>query len=44
MKVLNEDTERENNTGGVRRLLDVFGMNPKGNGDYIDTSFNLDRD
>jgi hypothetical protein len=44
MKVLNEYIERENNTGGVRRLLDAFGMNPKGNGDYIYTSFNLDRD
>ena len=43
MKVLNEYIERENNTGGVKRLLDAFGKNPKGNGDYIYTSFDLDR-
>ena len=43
MKVLNEYIERENNTGGAKRLLDAFGKNPKGNGDYIYTSFNLDR-
>jgi hypothetical protein len=43
MEVLNEYIERENNTGGVKRLLDAFGKNPKGNGDYIYTSFDLDR-
>jgi hypothetical protein len=42
MKALNEYIEQEENTGGVRGLLDAFGKNPKGNGDYIYTSFNLD--
>jgi hypothetical protein len=27
----------------VKGLLDAFGKNPKGNGDYIYTSFDLDR-
>ena len=44
MKVLNEYIERENNTGGVKKLLDAFGKNPKGNGAYIYTSFDLDHD
>ena len=44
MEVLNEYIELEKNTGGVKRLLDAFGKNPKGNGDYIYTSFDLDRD
>lgn len=44
VKVLNEYIERENSTGGVKSLLDAFGKNPKGNGDYIYTSFDLDRD
>ena len=42
MKVLNEYLGREDDTGGVKGLLDAFGKNPKGNGDYIYTSFNLD--
>jgi ribonuclease BN (tRNA processing enzyme) len=42
MKALNKYIEQEENTGGVRGLLDAFGKNPKGNGDYIYTSFNLD--
>ena len=42
MKALNKYIEQENRTGGVKGLLDAFGKNPKGNGDYIYTSFNLD--
>ena len=42
MRVLNEYLEQEDNTGGVKRLLDAFGKNPKGNGNYIYTSFDLD--
>lgn len=42
MSVLNEYIERERSSGGVRSLFNAFGNSPKGNGDYIYTSFDLD--